>query len=133
MANWIGIDVSKSTHKYRCVDDAGEPVGKAVSFANTRDGFTTAVESFRSRGDVKIALEATGPYWLALYDFLTNADFKVTVLNPLQVNAFRESGLRKTKCGHNEGNSFRPLDTRLGCGRLPIPSKSGRDAIRTIF
>ena len=121
MANWIGIDVSKSTHKYRCVDDAGEPVGKAVSFANTRDGFTTAVESFRSRGDVKIALEATGPYWLALYDFLTNADFKVTVLNPLQVNAFRESGLRKTKCDSKDAYWIAEF-LRIGYGKpMSVP------------
>jgi len=121
MANWVGIDVSKSTHKYRSVDDTGNPVGKAVSFANTREGFTTAVENFRALGEVNLALEATGPYWLPLYDFLTNAKFKVTVLNPLQVSAFRESGLRKTKCDSKDAYWIAEF-LRIGYGRpMTVP------------
>jgi len=121
MTNWIGIDVSKSTHKYRLVDDGGEPVGKAVSFANSRDGFNAFVQKLRTLEEVKIALEATGPYWLALYDFLTNAGFKVTVLNPLQVNAFRGTGLRKTKCDSKDAYWIAEF-LRIGYGKpMSVP------------
>ena len=46
---------------------------------------------------VTIGLEATGDYWLALYDELTERGYPVTVLNPFQVAAYRRSGLRKLK------------------------------------
>jgi len=121
MANWIGIDVSKSTHKYRHVTDAGEPIGKAVPLPNARDAFNTFVEHLRTLDDVRIALEATGPYWLAVYDFLTNAGFKITVLNPLQVNAFRESGLRKTKCDSKDAYWIAEF-LRIGYGKpMSVP------------
>jgi transposase len=46
-----------------------------------------------------IGLEATGHYWLALYEELiqTRAGRTVIVLNPLQVAAYRKSGVRKVK------------------------------------
>jgi len=44
-----------------------------------------------------VGLEATGHYWLALYDDLTRNHYPVIVLNPLQVAAYRKSGIRKVK------------------------------------
>ena len=44
-----------------------------------------------------IGLEATGHYWLALYAFLSELGYPVIVLNPLQVAAYRKTGLRKVK------------------------------------
>jgi transposase len=46
---------------------------------------------------VLIGLEATGHYWLALYERLSDAGFKIVVLNPLQIAAYRRSGIRKVK------------------------------------
>jgi transposase len=46
---------------------------------------------------VAIGMEATGHYWLALYDDLTQRGYPVTVINPLQVAAYRRSGVRKVK------------------------------------
>ncbi len=42
-------------------------------------------------------MEATGHYWLALFDYLTQAGYTVHVLNPLQVHAYQRSGIRKRK------------------------------------
>ncbi len=44
-----------------------------------------------------IALEATGHYWLSLYEVLTKVGHQVVVLNPLQVHAYQRSGIRKSK------------------------------------
>jgi transposase len=44
-----------------------------------------------------VAFEATGHYWLALYEFLIKKGFEVVVLNPLQVKSFRDSGIRGSK------------------------------------
>lgn len=48
-------------------------------------------------GDVNIGLEATRHYWLSLYDVLTKLGFSVVVINPLQIDAYRKSGIRKMK------------------------------------
>ena len=44
-----------------------------------------------------IGLEATGHYWWALYEYLSQYAYPVVALNALQVHAFRKSGLRKVK------------------------------------
>jgi len=46
---------------------------------------------------VLIGLEATGHYWWALYEYLSQYAYPVVALNALQVHAFRKSGLRKVK------------------------------------
>jgi len=46
---------------------------------------------------VEIGLEATGHYWLPLFEQLTNAGHTVHVLNPLQVHAYQRSGIRRRK------------------------------------
>ena len=42
-------------------------------------------------------MEATGSYWLSLYEQLHNRGMQVTVLNPLQVKAYRNEGIRGAK------------------------------------
>ena len=44
-----------------------------------------------------VGFEATGHYWISLYEFLSKKGFEVVVLNPLQVKSFRDSGIRGSK------------------------------------
>lgn len=94
----VGIDIGKREHHMVILDDTGERIGKPQTIANTRSGFDDCVKTLRALdGNVQLALEATGPYWLALYEHLTQAEFPVTVFNPLQVHAYRKTGVRRTK------------------------------------
>jgi len=43
--------------------------------------------------EVQIGLEATDHYWLSLYDVLTQHGYAVLVINPLQIAAYRKSGM----------------------------------------
>lgn len=36
--------------------------------------------------DLVIGMEATGHYWLSLYSFLYEKDFKIYVINPIQTD-----------------------------------------------
>jgi transposase len=95
---FCGIDVAKRQHAALVVDDKGQTVQPAFSFDNSRAGFdqlSTALAELSV--PVTIGLEATGHYWLALYDDLTQQGYSVTVINPLQVAAYRRSGIRKAK------------------------------------
>lgn len=94
----IGIDVGKRHHVAVTLDANGEQVGKALRFANDQDGFGQLQEQLRGVDEVAlIGLEATGHYWLALYTMLSDAGYELVVLNPLQIHAYRKSGIRKRK------------------------------------
>lgn len=95
---FCGIDVAKRQHTALILDHTGQTIHPAFAVANTRDGFDGLLAQLATLPEpVTIGLEATGHYWLALYDTLTTAGHTVIVLNPLQVHAYRQSGVRKRK------------------------------------
>ena len=95
---YCGIDVAKRKHAIALLDDHGQPVHRPFTIDNTRAGFDQLWQALASlSGPVLIGLEATGHYWWALYEELTQHDHPVVVLNALQVHAFRKSGVRKVK------------------------------------
>jgi transposase len=96
--HYVGIDIAKRNHVVFTLDGDGRPLGKAFHIANDRDGFDKLLAHLSIlSGTVAIGLEATGHYWLALYSLLVEAEYEVFVLNPLQVQAYRKSGIRKRK------------------------------------
>jgi transposase len=95
---YCGIDVAKRKHAVLVVDDKGQVVKPAFKFENNRQGFDELLRMLSAlSGPVTIGLEATGHYWLALFETLTDRGYEVIVLNPLQVAAYRRSGVRKVK------------------------------------
>lgn len=101
---FIGIDVGKQTHYVYVVDNEGAAcLPKATAIANTREGYAqlqVLIEAATARSvpaTVTIGCEATGPYWLNLYEFLTARGYRVVVLNPFYVKARRGTTLRGTK------------------------------------
>jgi transposase len=95
---YCGIDVAKLKHVVSLMDEKGQVIRTAFTITNTRSGFDQLLETLQLQPDpVHIGLEATGHYWLALYDELTRQGYAVTVLNPLQVAAYRKTGIRKLK------------------------------------
>jgi transposase len=98
---YFGIDVGKFTHELSVVDAQGNLV-KSLSFANNAFGIglvellakeLTSEEPQR----VKFALEATGHYWIPLYEQLLRRGFQVEVINPLQSNRFRDFYIQPLK------------------------------------
>jgi transposase len=95
---FCGIDIAKHKHVALVVDEKGAVVKPAFAFANDRQGFDALLGVLTSLGEpVSVGMEATGHYWLALYDELTRQEYPVSVLNPLQIAAYRRSGIRKLK------------------------------------
>ena len=90
---YLGIDVAKRKHTAMVVDEQGQVFTRAFSFSNDRAGFGQLLAKIQAlTAAVTVALEATGHYWLALYDYLTSRDYTVLVLNPLQIAAYRRTG-----------------------------------------
>jgi transposase len=95
---YIGIDVAKHHHDAIGLDEAGQVVIPPFRFANTQRGVNELLDRLhRLDGSIRIALESTGHYWLALYEHLLKHGLSVAVLNPIQVKAYRQVGIRKTK------------------------------------
>lgn len=96
--HYVGIDIGKRHHVAVILDANGQQVGKALRFANDRDGFDQWLARLAElEPDALIGLEATGHYWLALYTLLAEAGYDLVVLNALQIHAYRKSGIRKRK------------------------------------
>lgn len=95
---YCGIDIAKKKHDAVILDNGGNRQGKPITITNTASGFEELITILQSLDqNVLVALEATGHYWLALFERLSDADFKIVVLNPLQIAAYRRSGIRKVK------------------------------------
>ncbi len=95
---FVGIDVGKRHHQAVVIDEPGEPCGDVVRFSNMRPGIESLVERLEDLDEpCKIALESSGQYWLCLYDQLAARGYDVAVINPLQINAYRRTGIRKAK------------------------------------
>lgn len=94
----IGIDVAKYHHDALGLDDSGRIVLPAFRFSNTRAGveqFITRLETLKGR--MRLAMESTGHYWIALYEYLVNRGYTIFVFNPLRIKAYRQVGIRKAK------------------------------------
>jgi transposase len=95
---YCGIDIAKKKHDAVIVNGDGDVQSKPFTIPNTATGFEEILSKLQSLDqNVLIGLEATGHYWLALYERLSDAGFKIVVLNPLQIAAYRRSGIRKVK------------------------------------
>lgn len=99
---YIGVDIAKAGHVAAVVSDSGEKVGGPFPFANDADGFDQLANFLdgagcEAAGDI-VAMESAGHYWLALWSFLDGAGWRLTLVNPIQTDAFRRAEtVRKTK------------------------------------
>lgn len=95
---YCGIDVAKRKHAVGLLNEQGQKQKAAFAVDNNHAGMEHLIHELSSlAGPVRIGLEATGHYWLSLFDVLTQQGYPVVVLNPLQVAAYRKSGVRKVK------------------------------------
>src|SRR5690625_7203395 len=90
---YIGIDIGKRNHEVGLIDDQGNPVGKTVRFANSKEGSEKLLQFINQHkltpDNSVVGLEATGHYWLSVFYFLYNLGFNTTVFNQLLSDALR--------------------------------------------
>lgn len=91
---YIGIDIAKRSHVLSAVGDDGGTVIESFKFANTDEGFAKLLERLAEAGaapgESLCGMEATGHYWVALFDFLASHGYDAAVINPIQTDAFRD-------------------------------------------
>jgi len=96
---YLGIDVGKNTHVASMIDDNAKIIFKAFSLANSLDDAENLLQKNQPyKANLEIGMEATGHYWLSLYSFLTDNNFIVHVVNPIQTDGWRKgTEIRKRK------------------------------------
>jgi len=81
---YCGIDVAKRKHAVVMLNERGQTHKPVFTIENTHAGMEFLVEELKRLGEeVLVGLEATGHYWLSLYDVLTRQGYAVAVINPL--------------------------------------------------
>lgn len=95
-----GIDIAKYEHEVSVIDESGQMILQ-FPVKNNAQGFEKLIKAISHLNinpeEILFCMEATGHYWLALYCHLTNMNYHVNVVNPIQSNALRNFYIRKTK------------------------------------
>ncbi len=97
----VGMDVAKQAHVV-CALEAprGAMRHKPSRIEATADGYALLcswLETWGSREQTLIGVEATGPLWEPLYEHLTQAGYVVLLLNPRQTASWASSLGRRAK------------------------------------
>jgi transposase len=93
----LGIDVAKAKLDVALRIPDGKIRSKVVD--NTPAGFAT-LSAWLDKHDVEplhVCMEATGTYWEAVAEYLSDAGHTVSVINPAQIKAFGAASLVRTK------------------------------------
>src|SRR5690625_1539534 len=98
---YLVIDIGNCYNQAGLINNKGDPVGKAIHFAKSKDGTEKLIKFINqyqlTPDNSVVGIEATGHYWLSVFSFLHKLGFKTTVFNPLQSDALRHFYIRKTK------------------------------------
>ena len=100
---YLGIDVGKFSHSLCLIDESGHH--DIWQIKNDKSGFESLLKKLTLRdlltdSKLLVGMEATGHYFLNIYDFLLSLGLSVdqiALLNPLQVKSFRNTNLRGAK------------------------------------
>lgn len=103
----IGIDVAKGKSVVQCFLKRNRPVGRAETILHTAKGFERLrilLADLEQQAGVKprIILEPTGHYHRVLVQYLQREAFEVILVNPLQAQRARRTGLRKVKTDESD-------------------------------
>jgi len=102
---YLGIDIGKFVNAF-CLLDSSNSEKDIFQLPNTKDGFLKLIERLNELVpeskyvDLTVGMEATGHYFLNIYEFLLSCGIgsdNIALLNPLQVKSFRNSNLRGSK------------------------------------
>ena len=97
----LGIDVAKLRHRATLLDEAGRPVFTNLSVDHSREGVEALLQRLTACGQapagVRIGMEATGHYWMILFEALSQAGYQPELINPLVTAARRNVTIRGSK------------------------------------
>src|SRR5438128_8651845 len=121
-ACYVGSDVAKAH-----LDLAVHGQGKPWRVANDADGITATVSQLQTLAPARVALEATGPYHLALAYALQQAGLPLVVTNPRQVRDFAKSQGRLAKTDRLDARVLAHCAASTAQAPRPLPTSATRN------
>lgn len=124
----LGIDVAKA--KLDCALRLPNGKCKHKVVENTQNGFAALTMWLDKQGAASphICMEATGVYWEAVAEFLSNKELVVSVVNPAQIKSFGASRLVRTKTDKVDAQ----LIAEFCCERRPEPWQAPSPSEQTL-
>jgi transposase len=122
----VGVDVSKEKLDVALLRAQGKFRDKVI--ANSRKGFLDLVAWLAKQGvtQAHICMEATGAYWEDLAEFLVDAGFEVSVVNPVLIKKFGESLGERSKTDRLDARVIARFCAERAPQRWQAPSKAVR-------
>jgi transposase len=92
----LGIDIAKLKFDVALIV---KDKFKSKVFPNTHEGFVLLSQWLSQYGvqQLHACMEATGVYWRGLAEYLADAGYRVSVVNPVQIAAYAKSTLQRGK------------------------------------
>jgi transposase len=122
-----GIDVAKKSHTATLLDEEGRTVFRKVRFPHSRDGIDAFLARLAETGQapagVRVGMEATGHYWMLLFEQLTRAGYEAVVINPLLTSARRNEGIRGLRTDPTDADLIARIVREQGVKVSAIPAK----------
>ena len=100
MTYCVGIDIAKYEHVVSIIDSStGELIVDSLHFDNNLKGFNILLSNLSklNKEDVITGFESTAHYHQALFNYLTENQYKCFLINPLMISRFRSISLRDSK------------------------------------
>ncbi len=96
--NAVGIDVSKGKSVVSVLRPFGEVVTKPFTVSHTGSGLSELVTCLKGlEGETRVVMEHTGRYYEPIAQFLHDAGFFVSAVNPKLIKDYGNNSLRKVK------------------------------------
>ena len=97
---YIGFDIAKENHYASIADSNGETIQDAFLVKNSLKDFNYFIDKLKEHDinifDCLVGMESTGHYEENLIQLLHNKGFNIAIINPNQIDASRNSNIRKT-------------------------------------
>lgn len=94
----IGIDVAKGKSTVCAIKQYGEVLLTPKDYKHTTDDLGKLHEKLSTfNGEIHVIMEATGNYHLPIFYFLRSKNYKISIINPLEMKRYRCQGIRNPK------------------------------------
>lgn len=94
----VGIDVAKGKSTVCAIKPYGEVLLTPKDYKHTTDDLGKLHEKLSTFSEeIHIVMEATGNYHLPIFFFLRSKDYRISIINPLEMKRYRCQGIRNPK------------------------------------
>ena len=97
----LGIDIAKYRHNATLLNESGKAIFRNLSFTNDIEGLEILLSKISATGQafagIVVGMEATGHYWILLFQHLVDRGFEVKLINPIVTRARRNITVRGNK------------------------------------